>query len=89
MAIIVLIALLLVVAFILSTRCSKREKATKVKWIQQSNQTKSRPNMNGFLFVSAYLNVCYLYGFQIYVVDYQKRHNGRENNQSYKSDTFG
>lgn len=28
--------------------------------------------MNGFLFVSAYLNVCYLYGFQIYVVDYQK-----------------
>lgn len=39
--------------------------------------------MNGFLFVSAYLNVCYLYGFQIYVVDYQKRHNGRENNQSY------
>lgn len=45
--------------------------------------------MNGFLFVSAYLNVCYLYEFQIYVVDYQKRHNGRENNQSYKSDTFG
>lgn len=23
--------------------------------------------MNGFLFVSAYLNVCYLYGFQIHV----------------------
>lgn len=44
--------------------------------------------MDGFLFVSAYLNVCYLYGFQISIVDYQKRHNGRENNQSYKSDTF-
>lgn len=88
MAIIVLIALLLVVAFSIN-KMLKKKKATKVKWIQQSNQTKSRPNMNGFLFVSAYLNVCYLYGFQIYVVDYQKRHNGRENNQSYKSDTFG